>query len=124
VTTILYVDDDETSVRMFQKTFAGDYRVLTAHGADDAAAIMNSEPVDVLLTDQMMPKGTGGTGAFLIDSLRPKFKNLKAAIITAYADFKGVLEDATSIPVLLKPYEKSQVIEIVNRLMNPSPVTT
>lgn len=108
--TVVYCDDDEASVRMFERTFGRDFCVLPASGADEAFELMKGNYVDVLFTDQMMPKETGGTGAELIERVTRKFPSVKSAIVTAYANFKDVLEDAVRHTIILKPYERAEIL--------------
>jgi CheY-like chemotaxis protein len=58
---ILCVDDEETPLvlRKFLLQKAG-YNVITAHSAEEALELANTTPVDLVLSDYLMP-GTSGT---------------------------------------------------------------
>ncbi len=54
--TVLVVDDEPPIVRLVQANLASDgMRVLTAHNGPDALAILEDEPVDLVVLDVTMP---------------------------------------------------------------------
>ena len=52
---VLYVDDERPNRVVFEKSFASKFRIRTACDGAEALAVLASEPVAVLLTDQRMP---------------------------------------------------------------------
>ena len=71
--TILCVDDEPNSLilRKLVLQKAG-YRVLTAESLPRALEVLSSSPVDLVLSDQLMPGGTGTELARRIKELFPK----------------------------------------------------
>lgn len=58
--SILLVDDDPVTLKYLAKTLAlGRYQVLTAHDGVEALEVLQSEPVDLIITDIMMPRMNG-----------------------------------------------------------------
>ncbi|MES2594041.1 MAG: hybrid sensor histidine kinase/response regulator [Verrucomicrobiota bacterium] len=91
---ILYVDDEEMSLKYFQKSFGNDFRILTASSAAEGMRLIQErgEEIGVLLTDQRMP---GEKGLQLIERARQIRPRMVRMMITAYADF-GVTVDAVN----------------------------
>ncbi|MDD5304583.1 MAG: response regulator [Elusimicrobia bacterium] len=84
--TILLVEDDEPLLRINERILRErGYRVLSAHGGEDALVLLRdaSNPVSLLLTDVVMPGLGGGELAQKAVQLRP---DLKVAFITGYID--------------------------------------
>lgn len=53
--TVLVVEDNDDLLRMLSKLLASDYHVLTAYNGKEALEIVDNEPVDIIVTDIMMP---------------------------------------------------------------------
>jgi response regulator RpfG family c-di-GMP phosphodiesterase len=57
--TILYIDDEESNLRIFKSTFRKEFNILLAKSAKEGIKILETNKVDVLITDQRMPEMTG-----------------------------------------------------------------
>ena len=120
--TILLVDDEET-VRRFSA------RVLSQHGfdvhsvqsGDDAIRVAHERgnPIDLLLTDVMMP---GMNGCRLAEELLARQPSLRVLFMSGYAE--NVL--ATSVGLvsgtafLSKPFKPKALISKVREVLQPS----
>ena len=64
---ILYVDDEEKSLKYFTRAFADQFRILTAANAQDGLKVLeeHKDEIGLLLTDQRMPgeKASGCSNA-------------------------------------------------------------
>ena len=82
--TVLLVDDDD-SVRTLIRILLTDrgYRVLEAHDAEEAfdAAARYAEPIDLLITDVVMP---GMRGPELAKHMCASYANLKVLFISGF----------------------------------------
>jgi signal transduction histidine kinase len=87
--TILYVDDDESNLVVFQAACGREFEVLTAGSGAQALELMREHPVALLVADQRMP---GMTGVDLLERARTEFPDVMRILITAYSDF----HDATA----------------------------
>jgi len=97
--TVLVVDDDE-GVRLVTAGFLRDlgYSVIEAPNAEVAVALAHGdEPIDLLVTDVMMP---GVPGPVLAARLRTERPNLPVLYITAHAGGAALGND----PMLGKPF--------------------
>ena len=116
---ILYVDDEEMSLKYFQKTFGNEFRILTAANAADGLKLIQErgDEIGVLLTDQRMP---GEKGLQLLERARQLRPRMVRMMITAYADF-GVTVDAVNHGNIFRYVSKPiQVEDMRNTLKRAS----
>jgi two-component system, cell cycle sensor histidine kinase and response regulator CckA len=84
VETILLVDDEETVLRFSSRVLTKHgFDVLTAGSAADAIAAADGRPVDLLLTDVMMP---GMNGCRLAEALLARRPALRVLFMSDYAE--------------------------------------
>jgi response regulator RpfG family c-di-GMP phosphodiesterase len=58
--TLLLVDDEERILGALCRSLRREgYRLLTAQRAEEALRVLDAEPVDAILCDQLMPRTTG-----------------------------------------------------------------
>jgi two-component system, response regulator FlrC len=110
---ILVVDDDE-GIRENIVDLLGseDYRVVSAADATEALRVLESEKIDLLLTDFQMP---GPSGVELIEAARKKDAALPVILMTAYLYVYDQLGDdrKRDITILRKPFDADQVLRLV-----------
>jgi response regulator RpfG family c-di-GMP phosphodiesterase len=58
-TNVLYVDDEESNLRIFRDSFRRVFNIFTALSGKEALRILSEEKIDVIITDQKMPSMTG-----------------------------------------------------------------
>jgi signal transduction histidine kinase len=86
---VLYVDDDEPNIFVFEAACVNDFEVQTATSAGLALEIMRRGEVAVLLTDQRMPETTG---VELAAATREEFPDTIRMLVTAYADLDSAID--------------------------------
>ena len=79
--SILIVDDEPIIRGMLELELEEKYRVFTAEDAPTAFAILEENPVDLVISDINMP---GIHGFELLNMVRTKHPHVKTALITAY----------------------------------------
>jgi len=57
--TILYVDDERINLELFKAVFFMKYNIHLAESGSEGLQILENQKVDLLITDQKMPKMTG-----------------------------------------------------------------
>lgn len=100
--TILMVDDEPASLRMFQRTFGGEFHVMTASSASDGMRVLERGPVDVILADQMMPVEKG---ASFLSKAKEKCPKAVLGIISAYTKPEDEMTMSGIANFFAKPYE-------------------
>lgn len=115
--TVLYVDDEETNLNIFRNTFRREYHVLTASSAQEGLGILQTEKVDLILTDQRMPDMDGVS--FLKQTI-DRFPQLNRILITGYTDFdalKTAINDAKIFQYIQKPWREEQLRNIIDKAL-------
>jgi CheY-like chemotaxis protein len=95
------------------------YTVLEAAGAHEAAHLARQhQRLDLLLTDIVMP---GGSGHALARELRLERPQLKVIYMSGYSD-EGVRAEAAreGIPFVQKPFTPHALVKIVNDALTTS----
>jgi response regulator RpfG family c-di-GMP phosphodiesterase len=112
---ILYVDDEENNLVSFKATFRIKYNVYTAIGAQDARKILESKPIDIIVTDQRMP---GMTGVEFLESIIHDFPEPMRILLTGYADMNAVIEAINKGKIfhyLTKPWNEDELDLTIQR---------
>lgn len=86
---VLFVDDDESNLMVWETAFASRFPVLIAHSAEQALELLRVNEVGVVLADQRMP---GTTGIELLEAVRNEFPDAIRVLITAYADLNAAVD--------------------------------
>jgi two-component system response regulator FlrC len=110
---VLVVDDDEgIRENIVDLLKSEDYRVVSAANADEAMILLESEKIDLLLTDFQMP---GKNGVELIEAARKRQASLPAILMTAYLYVYEQLDEdrRRGIRLLRKPFDADEVLRLV-----------
>jgi two-component system probable response regulator PhcQ len=107
---ILYVDDEEKSLKYFERAYGDDFRVLTASNAQDGFKLLHqhADEIALLLTDQRMP---GEKGVWLLERARQLRPRILRILVTAYADFDAAIAAVNSGAIykyVSKPWDPPQ----------------
>ncbi len=87
---VLVVDDDESLRRVTQVQLQqGGYEVATAADGTQALAILEREPVEVIVTDLRMP---GMSGLDLLRQVRAEFPDIVVIVMTAFGTIETAVE--------------------------------
>jgi signal transduction histidine kinase len=111
--SILIVDDEADVVESIRELLRLDYRVLGTTRASDAMAIVDREPVDVVMTDQRMPQMTG---VELLHHVRLAHPDTMRLLFTGYADLRAVIDAINRGSVyryITKPWDPEELQTIV-----------
>lgn len=107
---ILLVDDEEDLCKVAAWDFedAG-FEVIKAYGGIEAFKILQSEPIDILVSDIKMPKGDGVELIRNIQDCRLPLKGV--FLMTGYADYpEKSLKDLGMTKLFQKPIDIDKVI--------------
>ena len=108
--SLLIVDDEPYILRTLILYVNPHYEVLTADSADAAEAIFRQRPVDLLLTDQKMPKCSGIQFLEWVRQFSPRTVRL---LMTGHADLEEAVESINRGHVyyyLLKPFRPEDLL--------------
>ncbi len=115
--SILIVDDEMTMREvLFRNLRAVGYQTRVAGSVAEALAALDREPADLVLSDVMMP---GGTGLELLEQVKARYPDTAVVMVTALADIQAAI-DALKLGAadyLLKPFSLDQVDLSVSRAL-------
>ena len=87
---ILVVDDAPETLEVLRRNLTSKgYQVYTAPGVDDALGVLDSEIIDLVITDYKMPRVSG---LDLVRHVRENLKDTEVMMITGYASIDGAVE--------------------------------
>ena len=109
---ILFVDDDEGSLRQFPGTFSEDFRIFTANNAQQGLKVLeeHKEEIGLLLTDQRMPGGE--SGVWLLERARQLQLGIVRILSTAYTDYDAAIAAVNTGAIykyISKPWDLAQL---------------
>lgn len=107
--TILYVDDEESNLRIFRMAFKREYNVLTAMGGNEAIDMLRNNDIQCLITDQKMPEMTGTE---LLEKVLPEFPDVIRMILTGFADIEAIVKAVNKCGIykyITKPWDKGEM---------------
>src|SRR5271163_3554251 len=108
---ILYVDDEEKSLKAFERAYGDDFRVFTATNAQDGFKLLeqHADEIGLLLTDQRMP---GEKGVWLLERARQFRPRILRILVTAFADMDAAISAVNSGAIykyVTKPWDPPQL---------------
>jgi two-component system response regulator HydG len=115
---ILVVDDAPDTLEVLGRNLISKgYQVFTAPGVTEAIGVLNSTPVDLVITDLKMP---GISGLDLVRHVRENFKDTEIMMITGYATVEGAVEAVKTgaEEYLPKPFTDEELFAAVRRVLD------
>lgn len=105
--TILYVDDEEMSLKYFTRAFGDKFNILSAANAVDGYRLLEEhrDEIALLMTDQRMP---GEKGVEFLQRARRLHPEAIRILTTAYSDFDVAIEAVNSAAIykyVTKPWD-------------------
>ncbi len=116
--TVLLVEDDSAVLAVSTRTLERfGYRVIPAGSPAEATAIAaeRKEPVDLLVTDVIMP---GQSGPNLAAELRRDWQGLRVLFMSGYGDAPPETEGVSTLPVLAKPFHPEELARAVREALD------
>ncbi len=115
---ILVVDDEPDTLEVIRRNLVSQgYVVFTASGVTDAIDLLESRPVDLVITDMKMP---GVSGMDLVRHVRQNCTDTEVMMITGYATVEGAVEAVKSgaDEYLSKPFTDDELFAAVRRVLD------
>ena len=108
---VLYVDDEEKSLKYFARAFGDQFRILTAPNATEGYKLLvdHRDEVGLLMTDQRMP---GEKGVQLLERARQLRPRIVRILATAYSDMDAAVAAVNSGAIykyVTKPWDPPQL---------------
>jgi len=114
---ILYVDDEEKSLKYFARAFEEQFRIYTAPTAQEGLKVLQekADEIGVLMTDQRMP---GEKGTWLLEKARQLRPRIIRVLATAYSDMEAAIAAVNSGAIykyVTKPWDPPQLEATLKR---------
>jgi diguanylate cyclase (GGDEF)-like protein len=110
---LLVVDDEAYLLPPLSALLANDFEVLTADSVESAQRILAARPIDIILSDQKMPRLTG---VQLLEWVRHHSPRTVRLLMTGYAEHEDAVEAINRGQVyyyLLKPWRIEELLQIL-----------
>ncbi|MFH1676036.1 MAG: sigma-54 dependent transcriptional regulator [bacterium] len=112
---ILVVDDDPGTLEVISRNLVAlEYTVYTASCVSDAIKLLESAPVDLVVTDLKLP---GASGMDLIRHIHDNYRDTEFMMITGYPSVEGAVEAVKTgaEEYLAKPFTDEELNTAVRR---------
>jgi two-component system probable response regulator PhcQ len=114
---ILYVDDEEKSLKYFARAFEEHFRILTATNAQEGLQLLEQHQDDIglLMTDQRMP---GEKGTWLLEKARQLRPRIVRILATAFSDMDAAIAAVNTGAIykyITKPWDPPQLESTLKR---------
>ena len=117
---LLYIDDEESNLRIFKNTFRRDFNIFLANSAKEGIEILNEKQIDVLITDQRMP---GMTGLDLLKEVHSLFPEIPPhrLMVSGYAapdDINSAFEQYGLFKFISKPWDAETLKQTILKVIH------
>jgi signal transduction histidine kinase len=113
--TLLFVDDEPDVIDSLRHQFHRSYRVLGCTSGKEAVQALETDEVDLILSDQRMP---GMTGDQLLRRARELKPDTVRMLFTGYADIQAVINAVNEGHIfryILKPWDSAELEGIIRQ---------
>ena len=114
---VLYVDDEEKSLKYFTRAFEDQLRIFTAVNAQEGLKLLeeHKDEIGLLMTDQRMP---GEKGVWLLEKARQLRPRIIRILATAFADMEAAIAAVNTGAIykyVTKPWDPPQLENTLKR---------
>ncbi|WP_338764409.1 response regulator [Bernardetia sp. ABR2-2B] len=115
--SILYVDDEESNLRIFKSSFRRHYTIFTAISGKEGLEVLESNDIQLVISDQKMPEMTG---VEFLERVAENFPNTVRIILTAYSDTEDIMRAINKCGIfryLVKPWNKDEMLLTIDKAL-------
>lgn len=114
---ILYVDDEQENLDVFEFTFMRHYDIFLAKSAEEGMDILRKEDIKLVITDQRMPKITGVE--FLANAAE-LYPGIIRMIVTGFSDVEAIIQAINKGRVyryITKPWNRDELKMVIDNAL-------
>jgi DNA-binding NtrC family response regulator len=115
---ILYVDDEDSNLRIFRTGFKRQFDITAANSAKEGLEILAKEEFAIVITDQKMPQMTGTEFLKEVNELYP---DTIRVILTGFSDIGAVIDainHGNVFKYIPKPWNKADMKEAIDECLS------
>ena len=112
---LLYIDDEEMSLKGFKSAFRRDFKIYTGISAEEGINILKTHEIHLIITDQRMP---GKTGIEFLEEINPQYPDIPKMILTGFSDMDVLIEAVNRLNIfqfVTKPWVKEDLHNRIER---------
>jgi len=112
---ILIVDDEPEILFSLRGLLRRDFEVHTAESGEEAMAILQQQPIHVVMTDQRMP---AMTGVELLNRVQGAWPDSIRMVFTGYSDIKAVIDAVNQGHIfryITKPWDPDELRGVLHQ---------
>jgi diguanylate cyclase (GGDEF)-like protein len=113
--SLLIVDDEPSILSTLAYILAGEFEVITAETAEAAQAVFAQRPIDVILSDQRMPRTSG---VQLLEWVKQHSPRTIRLLMTGFAEIDEAVDAINRGQVfyyIFKPWRTEELLETLRR---------
>lgn len=112
--SLLIVDDERGPTESLRMVFKSQYDVYTAPGGQEALAILQEQPIDVVTLDLRMP---GMPGVEVMEHIKRYDPDIEIIVVTGYASLDSAVRGLRNrvFDYITKPFNVPQISHLVQR---------
>ncbi|MBT1705972.1 sigma-54-dependent transcriptional regulator [Chryseosolibacter indicus] len=117
---ILVVDDSPETIELIKRNLESvGYEVFTSNNVQSALKLLQSLPINLVITDLKMP---GENGMELVRHVTENYKGLGTLVITGFPSIQGAIESIKigAEEYLVKPFTDEELFKSVERVLGKS----
>ena len=116
---ILIVDDERNVHYSFRRALEGSFEVLSAHDAEEALSLLESDSPDAVLLDVKLPRVSGLEA---LEQIRDRYPDLPVIVMTAYGTVETAIRSTAlaARDYLLKPVDVPSLKRLLNEILPQS----
>ncbi len=115
---ILYVDDEDSNLRIFRTGFKRQYDITVVNSAQEGLEILKKDKFALVITDQKMPQMTGTQFLKEVNELYPETIRV---ILTGFSDIGAVIDAinyGNVFKYIPKPWNKANMKEAIDECLS------
>lgn len=110
---VLVIDDEPEVLNAMKRQLRREFDVFLAHDPEEALAILRERPIQVVISDERMPRMTGSE---LFSRIREEYPQAIRLLLTGYADLQAVIQAVNQAHIhryITKPWDTTEIRTIV-----------
>lgn len=119
IPTILYIDDEELNILVFERSFRKKFLIRSAKSGEEGLEILNAYPeIDAVITDMKMP---GMNGLEFISVAKKEYPDIPCFMLSGYnitPEIKEALNQELILKYFTKPLKNLEIECAINACLD------